>query len=82
MHMSKEMTVIALGLFIAVVPYLGIPTAWKTPLLLLAGILLMIVGFLLRGAALSRGLEGSESRPFMESGSARRRDNIEPSVLE
>lgn len=52
--MSKEMTVIALGVFVAVVPYLGIPGLWKTVLFVLAGLGLAGVGFLLRGEALAR----------------------------
>ncbi len=53
--MSKEMTVIALGVFVAVVPYLGIPGSWKTAVFVLVGVALAGVGFLLRGEALARG---------------------------
>ncbi len=53
--MSKEMTVIALGVFVAVVPYLGIPGLWKTAILVLSGVCLAAVGFLLRGESLARG---------------------------
>lgn len=52
--MSKEMTVIALGVFIAVVPYLGIPGLWKTIILVVSGFAIAGVGFLLRGEALAR----------------------------
>lgn len=53
--MSKEMTVIVLGLLIAATPFLGIPGSWKTALFVLAGLGMAIAGFLLRGEALSRG---------------------------
>lgn len=52
--MSKEMTVIVLGLLVAATPYLGIPGSWKTILLVLAGFGIAVAGFLLRGEALSR----------------------------
>jgi uncharacterized membrane protein YccC len=65
--MSKETGLILLGIGIAVLPYLGIPSAWKAPLFLLAGIAVILAGFLLRGAALSHGTDGSESHPFVES---------------
>lgn len=52
--MSKEMTVIALGIFVAVVPYLGIPGTWKTAIFVVAGLALAGVGFFLRGEALAR----------------------------
>lgn len=52
--MSKEMTVIALGVLVVVTPYLGIPGSWKTVIFVLAGLSLAGVGFLLRGEALAR----------------------------
>lgn len=53
--MSKEMTVIVLGLVVAATPYLGIPGSWKTVVFVFAGLGLAAAGFLLRGEALSRG---------------------------
>jgi hypothetical protein len=52
--MSKEMTVIALGVLVVITPYLGVPGAWKTVIFVLAGLSLAGVGFLLRGEALAR----------------------------
>ena len=52
--MSKEMTVIALGVLVVVTPYLGVPGSWKTVILVIAGVALAGVGFLLRGEALAR----------------------------
>lgn len=54
--MSKEMMVIALGLWIIVVrTLLGIPGSWQTFLFIVTGVALAVIGFLLRGEALSRG---------------------------
>lgn len=53
--MSKEMMVIALGLWIIVVrTLLGVPGTWQTALLVVTGVLLAVIGFLLRGEALTR----------------------------
>ena len=53
--MSKETTVIVLGLWVVILPYLGIPGGWRTTLIIVSGIALMGLGFLLRGETLSRG---------------------------
>ena len=55
--MSKEMGVIVLGLFVLIQPYLGVPNSWHTFFTIVAGIALMVLGFLLRGEALGRGPE-------------------------
>lgn len=64
--MSKEMTVIVLGLLVAAVPFLGIPGSWKTLVFVLAGLGLAGAGFLLRGEALSRGM-GHGRKHFVEN---------------
>ncbi len=68
--------VIALGLWIIVVrTLLGIPSTWQTFLLVLTGVALAVIGFLLRGEALSRGSVRQErtnrgaTYPFVESAS-------------
>jgi hypothetical protein len=65
--MSKEMTVIVLGVWIVVVPYLGIPGSWRTVILVLSGIGIAAVGFMLRAEALSRGGSRARHRPFVEN---------------
>jgi len=65
--MSKEMTVIVLGIFVVVAPYLGIPGEWRTALLVMAGLAIAVIGFLLRGEALSRGTHAGDSAPFADS---------------
>jgi hypothetical protein len=65
--MNKETTVIALGIFVVVVPYLGIPGDWRVALLVLAGLALAVVGFMLRGEALARGGRSARHTSFVES---------------
>lgn len=65
--MSKEMLVIALGLVIALMTQLGLPIAWKLPLLFLLGLGVAFVGFLLRGEVLGRGTRGYHGTSFVES---------------
>ena len=52
--MSKEITLILLGIWIAVVPYLGVPTSWKTSIFFISGLFVMLLGFFLRTEALAR----------------------------
>lgn len=52
--MSKEMAVIALGVWVIIMPYLGIYRSWLTVLMVLTGIALMVLGFLLRGETIAR----------------------------
>lgn len=46
--------VIVLGIWTLVVPYLGIPSDWKSVIVILTGILIAFIGFLLRSEAASR----------------------------
>lgn len=52
--MSKEMSIITLGLWVVLLPYLGIYRSWLTVLMVLTGIALMVLGFLLRGETIAR----------------------------
>ena len=65
--MSKEMTIIVLGIFVAITPSLGIPSGPKSILLFALGIIIALLGFLLRGETLSRGIGDSESHPFVDN---------------
>lgn len=67
--MSKEMTLIVLGLLImALRTVLGFPGTWQTAFLIFAGGAVAIIGFLLRGEALKRGVSRPhEHNPFVES---------------
>ena len=74
--MSKEMAIIALGVFVAIQPYLGIPSSWHTFLSVIAGITIMTLGFLLRSEALAgghssgRASKGSSKHSFVENSTA------------
>ena len=69
--MSRESLVLILGLVVFFAPVLGIPEDWKTHILTVAGVLLMLLGFLLRRSSYLRktdkgnGERGSDS--FVES---------------
>lgn len=69
--MSRESFVIILGIFIVMMPSLGIPNEWKTYGLIGAGILFILVGYQLRYARYLRSIDrgngerGGES--FVES---------------
>lgn len=65
--MSKEVTVIVLGVWVAIVPYLGIPGTWRTAILLLSGLGIAIVGFLLRGESIGRTQHRASRSTFVET---------------
>ena len=64
--MSKEMGVILLGLWVVIVPYLGVPESWRTVFIILAGIAIAVIGLLLRGETLARGVSEHKHQPFVE----------------
>ncbi|HEV7449557.1 MAG TPA: hypothetical protein VGP13_03425 [Candidatus Paceibacterota bacterium] len=64
--MSKEMTVIALGVLVVITPFLGVPGSWKTAIFVIAGLGIAGVGFLLRGEALARS-QGQGDGHFVEN---------------
>lgn len=66
--MSKEMTIIALGVWIILLTQLGIPGSWKTILLVLTGLGLMVVGFLLRTEAMRSSTRHANHGTFVENG--------------
>ena len=73
--MSKETTIILLGLWVIIMPYLGIYRSWLTILMVLTGLVILVVGFLLRGETISRtpgqgGHKSPHKQPFVESSPA------------
>lgn len=61
------MTIIVLGVWVAIVPYLGIPGTWRTAILLLSGLGIAIVGFLLRGESIGRAQNRNARSTFAEA---------------
>lgn len=55
--MSKESLVLLLGIIVFFVPSLGIPSAWKEYVLAGCGVLLVLLGYLLRRAAYLRSID-------------------------
>ena len=45
--MSKARIILILGVWVAVLPYLGFPYSWKNVLFILSGLGLIYVGFIL-----------------------------------
>ncbi len=67
--MSKEMAVIALGIWVIVIPYLGVPGSWRTIILILTGLGIVSLGFFLRAQVLARGGRNAHAHPFVENDS-------------
>lgn len=74
--MSKERVLIALGVFTAVLPFLGFPRAWKTILFLLTGVCVATLAYLLRKELLQNNewvsAHKKSATTFVENGSGRR----------
>ncbi len=66
--MSKDMAVVILGVWITILPYLGIPNSWRTAILLCSGLAVAALGFAMRRDALRRGSKRDMHHPFVESG--------------
>ncbi len=73
--MSKETLVFVIGFLVLVNPFLGLPREYKEWVLIGCGILLMIVGYLLRRYAFLKSIEHESgerrSDVFVEGGVAR-----------
>jgi hypothetical protein len=61
--MSKEMAIVALGVWVVVMPYLGIYRSWLTVFMVLTGIALMVLGFLLRGEVITKEHKAHRATP-------------------
>lgn len=48
--MSKETLVFLLGIFLTLIPFLGIPEAWRQYAIAAAGAILVLIGYMLRRA--------------------------------
>ncbi len=61
--MTKETFVFFVGIFLTLIPFLGIPEAWRQYIVAILGVLLILVGYALRRALyLSRIDKGNGER--------------------
>lgn len=65
--MSKEMVIIALGIWVIILPHLGVPGSWHTIITTLTGFVIIGMGLYLRAFMLSRGIRRSSHHPFVEN---------------
>ncbi len=68
--MSKEMTVIVLGVLLVIQTQFGIPDSWHTFLVVFFGGALVVTGFFLRTETLARGDHSHEHAPFVDNTAA------------
>lgn len=70
--MSKEIGVVMLGIFVAVLPFLGFPQSWRAVLFVIAGLAIVLLGLLLRADHVRReaayDLRGADVRPDGRNG--------------
>ncbi len=55
--MTKESTVFIFGILVLIVPYMGIPNDWDIYIFTIIGIILIIIGYLLRHREYIRSIE-------------------------
>ncbi|MCA9359945.1 hypothetical protein H6781_00025 [Candidatus Nomurabacteria bacterium] len=55
--MSKETIVFVFGILLTIVPFLGVPEEWRQFSIMVIGIVLILVGYVLRRAAYLRRLD-------------------------
>jgi len=69
--MSRESFIFVLGFVVFFTPFLGFPEDWKEAVFIVAGILLMIVGYSLRRSSFLRSIDSGNgertSDAFVES---------------
>ncbi len=61
--MSRFSVLILLGITVLVLPLLGVPSSWKNPIYVVAGVLIALIALTLRGVRRSR----SKSDTYEES---------------
>ena len=74
--MSKEMTLIVLGILTAVLPFLGFPEAWRTVFFVLFGASVAGIGFLMRARTFTNSRNGTQT--FMENNPHAASNDIQP----
>lgn len=65
--MSKESIVFLVGILIIIVPHLGVPEVWKLYFFTAVGVVLMLIGYILRRAAYLRSIEHQEGERRADS---------------
>ena len=65
--MSREVIVFILGILLLLVPQLGIPDSWKLYFYIVAGVILIVVGYSLRRSAYLRSIDQGNGERSTES---------------
>jgi hypothetical protein len=63
------MAVVVLGLWVIVLPHLGVPHSWSVVITTLTGAIVIATGLYMRAKALGGGARRSTHHPFIENAS-------------
>lgn len=66
-NMTQETLVFILGLILLLTPFLGIPADWKIYVYVVAGVLLLLIGYRLRYARFLRSIENGQGERQTDS---------------
>ena len=70
--MTKDVGILILGLLVAATPYLGFPASYERLIFVVAGLLIAILAFLIRGDFSLFSIEERTGDTFVENGSEHR----------
>ncbi len=65
--MSKETLVFLFGILLLIIPFLGIPAAWRQYLVVAIGVLLVMIGYGLRRAVFLKRIEQEDGNRVSDS---------------
>lgn len=68
--MSREMAVVAFGIWVVILPHLGVPHSWFVVIATLTGLGIVAMGLYMRAKALGNGPRRSTHHPFIETSSS------------
>lgn len=67
-NMSIDALIMFIGAFVAMLPFLGFPVSWDSVLLVIAGVLMVFLGIIVRRRGLIRRVRVQRKSPtFVES---------------
>lgn len=68
--MSREMAIVVLGIWVIVLPHLGVPHSWAVIITTLTGLAIIAAGLYARAKMLSGAARRSTHHPFVENAAA------------
>lgn len=65
--MSREMAVVTLGIWVIILPHLGVPHSWAVIITTVTGVAIIMAGLYMRAKMLAGAARRSSHHPFVEN---------------